>query len=501
VKKFIIGLLLCAGAIPSLMEAAPDCQKNYRFSNRTGDGRINPDQEFTSVIGGGAISGTYDNRTSACNAWLITYDSEGFSGLSLTFQDAPTANGTVGSFVTFGGTTVSGSNPMSSTTGALFTGTGYYPYLNIMLVSAVGTGSINVTLYGWKSPNYIVSLGGGTGGTYTPGTCQITATGAAITVDQNTCTNGATNGTATAVGSAPFRQFELNGNNQSAITVTAANWTQGNPSFKVTNGGSTITTWAWPVNFIPTPFIYPVTGANSATPIQPGYYDGTTYYLFQGPNPSGISIGAAVGVPSCTAGTVPPAGTYPSGAYYLWNDLTDLVPHVMDVATCARGTYAKVLAPTSGTFLTGIGNSGTFTTQVFTPGVIDLLTQGAVLTSQAFFTPTASGFYEVRFYSKVTQAATASSILGAGTNNGLTIAYTNPTDSTVNNMTIPEYLPTSVQAAAGSGAAGNTTATALQGAAMLFLKTGVATTFSYGYTSVGATPMQYELHIRASGPL
>ncbi len=444
-KSLIIGCLFCVGAF-----AAPDCQKNYRFSNRTGDGPLNPSQEFVPVVGGGSISPTYDNRTSACNAWLVVYDSEGFSGLSITFQDAPTANGAVGSFITFAGTTVSGSNPMTATTSALFTGTGYYPYFNMLLTSAVGTGSINVTLYGWKSPNYIVSLGG-TGGTYTPATCKITATGAAITIDKNTCTNGATNGTATAVGVAPYINYELNGNNQVAITVSTANWAQGNPSLVVTNGGSTPTAWTWPINFIPTPFIYPVVG--KSTPIQPSYYDATTYFLYQGPNTDGVSTGSLITAPSCVAGVTPPVGTYPSGAYYLWPDITDLVPHIMDIVTCTiKGTYAKVAAGSANTFAKGVNSDGTLATQAISgtapvtlsgagaigcvtclttatggaiaPGVIDLVNQGAALTAQALFTPSASGFYEVEFYSKITQAASTSSALGFGTTNGLIVTFT-----------------------------------------------------------------------------
>lgn len=137
----------------SLAATPPDCQQTWRFSNRAGDQAIAPMQQFTNIGGGGiGVTGVLDNRYTQCNSWYLSYDNEGFSGLSVLLQSAPTGNGVVGSFATFAGTTLTGSNPSTTTTSASFSASGYYPYIQTTISSIVGTGSINLTVYGWKSP-------------------------------------------------------------------------------------------------------------------------------------------------------------------------------------------------------------------------------------------------------------------------------------------------------------------------------------------------------------
>lgn len=143
----------------SLAATPPDCQQTWRFSNRTGDQAIAPMQQFTNIGAGGlGTTGTLDNRYTQCNSWYVSYDNEGFSGLSVLFQSAPAGNGAAGSFVTFAGTTLTGSNPSTVTTSASFSASGYYPYLQTTISAIVGTGSINLTVYGWKSPLFAGQL-------------------------------------------------------------------------------------------------------------------------------------------------------------------------------------------------------------------------------------------------------------------------------------------------------------------------------------------------------
>lgn len=148
--------LLLTLALSTSLFSAPDCQQTFRISNRAGDQAIAPLQQFTNIGALGSTStATLDNRITQCSAWFVSYDSEGFSGVSVTLQDAPAANGVAGTFVTFAGLTQSGTNPMTVTTSSSFSAIGYYPYINILLSGIVGTGSINITVFGWKSPTML----------------------------------------------------------------------------------------------------------------------------------------------------------------------------------------------------------------------------------------------------------------------------------------------------------------------------------------------------------
>lgn len=96
--------------------------------------------------------------------------------------------------------------------------------------------------------------------------------------------------------------------------------------------------------------------------------------------------------------------------------------------------------------------------------------------------------YRVSWDSKITQAATTSSTLGA-----LTIVYTDP-DGTVVTVTAPASV---VAGTIATTSAGNTTGTALLGMPLtLNCKPGTAITYAFAYASSGATIMNYNLHVR-----
>src|SRR5258708_1605251 len=92
--------------------------------------------------------GPLDNRTSGCINFTMSYMSSGFSALSLVVESASDAGGVPGSFSTYAGTVVSGSNPNTATTQATLQLKGYYPWLRVTLGSKTGTGTIRGTLYG-----------------------------------------------------------------------------------------------------------------------------------------------------------------------------------------------------------------------------------------------------------------------------------------------------------------------------------------------------------------
>ena len=102
-----------------------------------------------------------DNRYTGCTFWSVSFNNTGFSALTLAVQSAPNSSGVPGTFVTFAGTTVSGSNPSTSTTSASWIGTGYYPFVRVNLSGTTGSGTVSGNLYGWRQrPSTSTSSGG-----------------------------------------------------------------------------------------------------------------------------------------------------------------------------------------------------------------------------------------------------------------------------------------------------------------------------------------------------
>jgi len=114
---------------------------------------------------------------------------------------------------------------------------------------------------------------------------------------------------------------------------------------------------------------------------------------------------------------------------------------------------------------------------------VDLTAQTAAISGHALYTPAASGMFRVTWAAAITTADTTASVLG-GTN-GFQVTFTSPTDS-VSKTTVAGNSITS---------SANTTGTALGGGIVVYAKTGVAMTFSYGYTATTGN-MAYELHVK-----
>jgi hypothetical protein len=103
------------------------------------------------------------SNSPGCDKWTLTVYNVGFSGFTLTFQQAPAATvGTPGTYVTYSGTTATGSNPVTSTSISTFTnGTVATPWLNVALSGLTGSGTVYGILQGSQT---VVSKGGGGGG-------------------------------------------------------------------------------------------------------------------------------------------------------------------------------------------------------------------------------------------------------------------------------------------------------------------------------------------------
>ena len=133
-----------------------------------GSTMITPDCQSYISLSTAATTATFDNRFAGCVTWTVQYTSTGFTGLTLTFQSAQGA-ATPGTFGAYGGTTITGANPMTSLTGETSTfanGTVNIPWVNIKLSGLSGTGNVIGVLYGYKSGG---GGGGGGGGTSCPG--------------------------------------------------------------------------------------------------------------------------------------------------------------------------------------------------------------------------------------------------------------------------------------------------------------------------------------------
>jgi len=125
---------------------------------------------------------------------------------------------------------------------------------------------------------------------------------------------------------------------------------------------------------------------------------------------------------------------------------------------------------------------------------VDLTGQTAAKSATTIYTPTTSGMFRISISLQVTTAATTSSVLGGAT--GITITYTEPDGSVAQSI---KPLLTSEAGAViipATGNIGNATTTQSQGSAIIYAKTGVAIQYAIGYTSVGATAMQYSAHLK-----
>ena len=149
------------------MAQVPNCQINFSWSTPN-----------ASTIG--------DNRTTGCSYWVLTYQITGFTGVSIEF-DSAVGGSAPGTFGTFSGTTVSGSNPSTSVvcatvTNCTFVASGAVGWYRVKLGSVTGSGTIQGTLQGYKAG---VVLGGNSASPACPNPCPVegvTASGSPPTV-------------------------------------------------------------------------------------------------------------------------------------------------------------------------------------------------------------------------------------------------------------------------------------------------------------------------------
>lgn len=123
-----------------------------------------------------------------------------------------------------------------------------------------------------------------------------------------------------------------------------------------------------------------------------------------------------------------------------------------------------------------------------------LVTQGAAIASTLLYAvpATQGGLYTIKFYLKVTRAATTSSTLGA-----ITITFTDAGDSVAQSVVLQGSIQTG---ATGTTVTTNTTVAVFQGQATINAKAGTNVNYAVAYVSSGGTSMQFEGRITLSDP-
>lgn len=127
---------------------------------------------------------------------------------------------------------------------------------------------------------------------------------------------------------------------------------------------------------------------------------------------------------------------------------------------------------------------------------VDLTTQGAAISATTLYAVPAggAGIYRISWVATVTRAATTSSTLGGAA--GFQILYTDNDDSVVKTSAAAGAPSAGVNQAYSQTNQGNTTASQVSGSIIVNAKASTNIQYQFGYTSSGATTMQYNLHIR-----
>jgi hypothetical protein len=194
-SRFLLFISLCCAAQFSMwgqsmaVSRPPDCARTFMFSGTNAGGVT----QGYSNYGPGVGSADGGN---GCTFWMLAVSSEGFTAYTVTVQQAPSLTGTTpGTYVTYGGTVSSGTNPItcaamcapSSAQTFLSNGTVGVPWIRANVSGVAGTGVIYGVLLGWNFANAAGGGGGGGGGSGCVGTVT------------TPCVTGAENSSAAAV--------------------------------------------------------------------------------------------------------------------------------------------------------------------------------------------------------------------------------------------------------------------------------------------------------------
>lgn len=125
---------------------------------------IQPDISFNfgPLTAAGTVQFLQSTQTFGIRYWRFTYQSTGFSVVSIQLESAPDSAGAPGTWVVMPGSVTAGANPQTALAGGLtsivVSSTSNNPWVRINLATATGTGSISGRVMGYR-----VNPDGGTG--------------------------------------------------------------------------------------------------------------------------------------------------------------------------------------------------------------------------------------------------------------------------------------------------------------------------------------------------
>jgi hypothetical protein len=241
-KRLSVIYLLLGFFCPLMKGIAPDQIFKYRFTNRLGE----PTDGVISYSGATRTL-PIDNTSLGCIGWQLTYNSEGFSVVSLNLETntkewkGALNFGPGNAWTTYGGTASVGALPLSGTSQGNFTGYGYYPYLSVNLATATGTGSMDVVLSCWKSINY-ASISGGAGTVSVVAGGNLTSTAIVTGGGSQTLKTPSSLATVDSGGNAQLTSLALGGAptstcNASSPAAACQDWIAGNQSTNLPTNG------------------------------------------------------------------------------------------------------------------------------------------------------------------------------------------------------------------------------------------------------------------------
>jgi hypothetical protein len=145
---------------------------------------------FTSATTGTAIANS--NSVTPCAAWRVTYNSTGFSALSIRIETSPDNStwsavpNTLCSSAVQPPCVIDGANPSTATDNTTFAVRAYGRYVRLNVTTVTGSGTITARLFGYKG----LSANAGSGGTGGGGSMTIAGTTNQIAVT-GTCNDTA----------------------------------------------------------------------------------------------------------------------------------------------------------------------------------------------------------------------------------------------------------------------------------------------------------------------
>lgn len=280
-----------------------------------------------------------------------------------------------------------------------------------------------------------------------------------------------------------------NGNDTAAPNLSLPYyWSRGNPSnisvagvkFVATGNSTSISNRSWDI-WISLPIFSHGHFTVSMTAVDTFTYSGAL----------GSDPGAAAYIVAATGASVILS---PSGLVS-WSLDTGISRDSAGVIDIGNGTQGDTSGNLQLNKITKYGGIATVSNGVPSEyATVDLTTQSANIAATTLYAVPASGagMYRITWSAKVTTPATTSCVLGGA--NGFQIGYTDADDSVA--VTTPAWWGGGNNGLAPNSAAVNTTQNQLSGEVIVNAKASTNITFSFGYTSVGVTAMQYSLHVK-----